>query len=111
SACGQRAEADVSAVADPNTGVSVYDSYQSSGSSWYVFGGTSVSAPIVASVSALAGRGAGPGVPYANNSASTIFDVTSGRNGRCKRDPKICTAGAGWDGPTGLGTPNGTGAF
>jgi subtilase family serine protease len=108
--CGRRAEADVSAVADPNTGVSVYDSYGSTnGTNWYVFGGTSVAAPIVASVSALAGHGAGPGVPYAH--ASSLYDVTSGRNGRCKRDPKICNAGSGWDGPTGLGTPNGLGAF
>ena len=48
-------EADVSAIADPNTGVSVYDSYGSSGGlNWYVFGGTSVASPIIASVYALA---------------------------------------------------------
>jgi hypothetical protein len=43
----------LSAVADPNTGVAVHDSYQSSGRQ--VFGGTSVSSPIIASVFALAG--------------------------------------------------------
>ena len=108
--CPRRAEADVSAVADPNTGVSVYDSYASTnGTNWYVFGGTSVAAPIVASVSALAGNGAGPGVPYTRT--SSFFDVTSGHIGRCRRDPKICNAGTGWDGPTGIGTPNGIGGF
>jgi hypothetical protein len=54
--CGKRAVADVSADADPNTGVSVYDTYASQGmSGWLVFGGTSVASPIVASVCRLAG--------------------------------------------------------
>jgi hypothetical protein len=39
-----------------------------------------------------------------------LNDVTSGSNGSCS--PTIlCTAGPGWDGPTGWGTPNGIGAF
>ena len=43
--CAKRAMADVSAVADPNTGVAVYDSTPNQGSSgWLVFGGTSASA-------------------------------------------------------------------
>jgi len=46
--CGKRTVADVAAVADPNTGVAVKDSYGSSG--WLVFGGTSVAAPLIASV-------------------------------------------------------------
>jgi len=98
-ACASRAESDVSAVADPYTGVAVYDTYGSA------------SAPIVAAVYALAGT---PGAsdypaayPYANPAA--LFDVTSGNNGAC--GPPGCAAGAGWDGPTGLGTPNGTAAF
>jgi subtilase family serine protease len=108
--CSRRAVADVSAIADPSTGVSVFDSFQQAG--WLVFGGTSVSAPIVASVYALAGTpsaGSTPGsFPY--DHTSSLFDVTSGSNGRC-RTAVLCTAGAGWDGPTGLGTPNGTAAF
>ena len=49
--------ADVSAVANPATGVAVYDSFPYQGTSgWMVFGGTSVSAPIVAGVYALAGN-------------------------------------------------------
>src|ERR1035437_1841013 len=51
--CSNRAEADVSAVADPNTGLAVFDTYQAPG--WQVYGGTSASSPIIASVYALAG--------------------------------------------------------
>ena len=110
--CSKRAEADVSAVADPNTGVSVYDSYSSGGfRGWLVFGGTSVASPIIASVYALAGGEpagqTGAVLPY--NHASSLNDVTIGSNGSC--GTKVCNAGSGWDGPTGLGTPNGIGAF
>ena len=107
--CARRTVADVSAVADPNTGVSVYDSTRYQGASgWMVFGGTSVAAPIVAGVYALAGGGAAPSYPYGHSSA--LWDVTSGSNGSCSVR-YLCTATAGYDGPTGLGTPNGTGAF
>src|SRR5262249_55618377 len=63
-ACGtKRADADVSAVADPNTGVAIYDNTPYyGGTGWYQIGGTSLSAPLVAAVYALAG-GAG-GVAY-----------------------------------------------
>jgi hypothetical protein len=107
--CARRAEADVSAVADPNTGVAVYQTYGESG--WVVYGGTSVSSPIIASVYALAGTPAAGSYPasYLYAHPSSLFDVTSGSNGTC--GAPICTAGAGWDGPTGLGTPNGTTAF
>ena len=103
--CTKRAVADVSAVADPNTGVAVrYNG------SWLVFGGTSVAAPIIAGVYGLAGNAASidNNFPYAHS--SSLFDVTSGSNGSCPTS-QWCTARTGWDGPTGLGTPNGTGAF
>jgi subtilase family serine protease len=110
SGCSHRTVADVSAVADPNTGVSVYDTYSTSG--WLVFGGTSVASPIIASVYALAGNTATvtyPTVtPYSN--ASSLNDITSGSNGTCGTS-YLCNAGSGYDGPTGLGTPNGVGAF
>jgi hypothetical protein len=110
SACTRRATADVSAVADPNTGVAVYQTY--GGSGWAVYGGTSASAPLIASVYALAGTpGAAekpPSDPYAHT--GNLFDVTSGSNGSCS-PATLCKGGAGWDGPTGLGTPNGTAAF
>ncbi|MHB8452712.1 MAG: hypothetical protein ACYDAQ_20000, partial [Mycobacteriales bacterium] len=112
-----RAVADVSADANPNTGVSVYDSYSYQGlKGWLVFGGTSVASPIIASVYALAGNASlatGANLPYAGavstGTSPTINDVTTGSNGSCGTD--LCNAGPGWDGPTGLGTPDGTGAF
>jgi subtilase family serine protease len=114
SVCAKRATADVSAVADPNTGVSVYDTYASflfGSSGWLVFGGTSVASPIIASVYALAGNTSqAPGFPYSHT--LSLNDVTSGSNAGligCGND--LCTAGVGWDGPTGLGTPNGIAAF
>jgi hypothetical protein len=108
--CTRRTVADVSAVADPATGVAVYDQFGSGG--WTVFGGTSVSSPIIASIYALASPPAA-GVypvqyPYADPGA--LFDVTSGSNGTCS-PAYLCTAEVGYDGPTGLGTPNGVAAF
>jgi subtilase family serine protease len=109
--CAKRTVADVSAVADPATGVNVYDSTAYQGrSGWLVFGGTSASAPIIASVYALAGNASAVtygSYPYSH--ASALFDVTSGSNGSCGGS-YLCTATAGFDGPTGLGTPNGVGA-
>lgn len=105
--CAKRAQADVSADANPSTGVAVYDTFKNAG--WLVFGGTSVATPITASVFALAGDTAtnNPANLYAH--ASSFNDVTSGSNGGC--GAPLCVSGNGWDGPTGLGTPNGIGAF
>ncbi|MET9865299.1 S53 family peptidase [Streptomyces sp. NPDC006386] len=110
--CARRTIADVSAVADPATGVSVYDTYGADGQGWATYGGTSASAPIIAAVYALAGTpssGSYPAkFPYANTSA--LNDVTSGSNGTCATS-YFCTARTGYDGPTGWGTPQGLGAF
>jgi subtilase family serine protease len=109
--CAKRAEADVSAVADPNTGVAVYDSTPYQGfSGWQVYGGTSVASPVIASVYALAGNAATATNNYPYAHSTSFFDVTSGSNGSCSPS-QLCTARVGWDGPTGLGTPNGTGGF
>lgn len=112
SGCAKRAVADVSADADPSTGASVYDSYGYQGQKgWFRVGGTSLSAPLIASVYALAANGAGTlfgSYPYAN--VASLYDVASGSNGSCGGS-YLCTAGPGYDGPTGLGTPNGTGGF
>ncbi len=110
--CARRTVADVSAVANPSTGVAVYDStaYQSR-SGWMVFGGTSVASPVIASVYALAGNGGSVNYgssPYGHLSA--LFDVTSGSNGSCGSS-YLCTGKTGYDGPTGNGTPNGAAAF
>ena len=108
--CTRRADADVSAVANPSTGVAVFQTFGANG--WQVYGGTSVSSPIIASVYALAGTPGAGDTPaaYPYSHAASLFDVTSGSNGSCS-PAVLCTAGAGWDGPTGLGTPNGTAAF
>jgi subtilase family serine protease len=109
--CARRAVADVSADADPNTGVAVFDSTKHAGASgWLQFGGTSVSSPIIASIYALAGNAATVnfgGFPYSHTSG--LNAVTSGSNGTCGN--RLCKAGTGWDGPTGLGTPHNTTAF
>ena len=109
--CSKRAVADVSAIADPATGVAVYDSTAYQGQSgWMVFGGTSVAAPIIGGVYGLAGNASSIDNNYPYAHAGSLFDVTSGSNGSCSPS-QLCTARTGWDGPTGLGTPNGTGAF
>ncbi|MGY4922461.1 S53 family peptidase [Streptomyces sp. 900105755] len=111
--CTKRMISDVSAVADPATGVSVYDSYGVT-AGWYTFGGTSVSAPIIAGVYALAGTpasGTYPAqYPYDYAGTSSLNDVTSGSNGSCSVS-YYCTATTGYDGPTGWGTPEGITAF
>jgi subtilase family serine protease len=128
SGCAKRIVADVSAVADPATGVAVYDTANSCGSSswcdllislglatgadgWVQVGGTSAASPIIASVYALAGNTAQisyGSYPYSHT--LSLNDVTSGSTSTCS-PAYLCTAEPGYDGPTGLGTPNGTGAF
>jgi hypothetical protein len=146
--CGSlRASADVSAVADPTSGVNVYDSipypYEEAGEKlttvphWVPIGGTSVASPIIASMFALAGGAHGVDYPaktlYSHIASPLLHDVDSGGNGECQgeylscsgslsplstRFPLDCGAGAwicnattGYDGPTGVGTPDGVGAF
>jgi len=105
--CSRRTIADVSAVADPNTGVAVrYNG------AWAVYGGTSVSSPIIAAVYGLAGNGSSVNYgsyPYLH-AAKHLYDVKSGSNGSCGGS-YLCTAKPGYDGPTGLGTPKKTAAF
>jgi subtilase family serine protease len=118
--CSRRTVADVAAVADPATGVAVYDSFGSTGgANWLVFGGTSVAAPVIAAVYAVAGTtlpAARASSSYITPTPTSLFDVTSGSNGRCstRRTANLaylCTGESAYDGPTGNGTPNGTGAF
>jgi subtilase family serine protease len=109
--CGKRIVADVSAVADPNTGVAIYDTYSSDGG-WNELGGTSAASPIIASTYALADDVASGSNPaeYPYEHRSDLNDVTSGSTSTCT-PAYLCTAETGYDGPTGLGTPDGTGAF
>jgi hypothetical protein len=108
--CAKRTNNDVSAVADPNTGVAVYDTFSEGG--WLEVGGTSASSPIIASTFALAGTPAAGTYPssYPYSHTANLFDVTSGSNGSCS-PAYLCTGEVGYDGTTGLGTPDGTAAF
>ncbi len=108
--CANKAIGDVSAIADPQTGVAAYNTWLDSG--WGVWGGTSVSSPIIASVYALAGTPVAGSNPesYPYEHTSDLNDVTTGSNGSCAVS-YLCHAGPGYDGPTGLGTPNGVAAF
>lgn len=110
--CIRRTVADVSADADPNTGAAVYDSVRYQGrSGWFQVGGTSLASPLIAAVYALAGNGASTidgSYPYGHKSG--LFDVNSGNNGTCGGS-YLCTGKAGYDGPSGLGTPIGTTGF
>lgn len=148
--CGSmRAVADISADADPYTGVAVYDSVPSLHETatgelvntplgWWPIGGTSVASPIIASMFALAGGAHEVEYPaatlYSHLETTGFYDVTKGGNGRCDdlysacagslepvspefpfdcgESSLICNAAPGcgdqyYDGPTGVGTPNG----
>jgi hypothetical protein len=143
--CGRgRAVADVSADADPYSGVAVHDTsewckavVEGKVVHWCTIGGTSLASPLIAAVFALAGGSGAAYYPahtlYANAAASpgSLHDVTEGSNGECllPNGPGglsgctpveaasscsarlICLAGSGYDGPTGVGTPNGLTAF
>jgi hypothetical protein len=113
--CANRAVADVAADADPTSGLATYDSLGYNGQSgWFQVGGTSLSSPLIAATYALAGTPV-PGTypvtyPYHDpNQAKDLFDITTRSDGSC--GTVLCTAGPGWDGPTGLGTPDGVAAF
>jgi hypothetical protein len=111
SGCSGRTQADVSAVADPETGVMVYWN----GAMYYGFGGTSAAAPIIAATFALAGGPKAGTYPasYLYGDTTDLYDVVGGGNDvtyGCTTT-YFCNAVAGYDGPTGLGTPNGVGAF
>ncbi|WP_377271701.1 carboxypeptidase regulatory-like domain-containing protein [Peterkaempfera sp. SMS 1(5)a] len=110
--CANRAIADISADADPATGLGIYNSSPSFGG-WIQVGGTSLSSPLVAAMYALAGTPTPDTYPvtypYADTNAADFTDVTAGSDGPCGN--QLCNARAGWDGPTGLGTPVGVGAL
>jgi Putative Ig domain len=108
--CSRRTDNDVAADANPGTGAAVYDSYDQGG--WVEVGGTSEAAAIIAATYALAGPAASGRYPaeFLYQHASDLYDITNGSDGTCSVS-YLCAARAGYDGPTGLGTPDGTGAF
>ncbi len=134
--CGEkRAVADVAADADIYTGVAVYDStpYGKVPPGWATANGTSLASPLIAAVFALAGGSGGVEYPaktlYENE--GSLHDVESGSDGECAERPTseglsactmgeegteckeqaICVAGPDYDGPSGVGTPDGLGGF
>ncbi len=110
--CQSRTLNDVAAVADPATGVVVRDTFGQPG--WIEVGGTSASTPLITGIYALAGKPKVRTYPaeYSYLRPGHLFDVTTGGNGPCPSTrPYLCTAGPGYDGPTGLGTPNGIVGF
>jgi hypothetical protein len=108
--CSERTDNDVAAVAAVETGVSVRIDHQ-----WEVFGGTSVASPLFAGIEAhesAAVRSLGAQALYEN--PGSLFDVTEGFNwdplnghSECAPNEYLCNAEVGYDGPTGLGTPDG----
>jgi PKD repeat protein len=143
----KRAVADISADADPYTGVAFYDSttiVEKKGGGygpidWGTVGGTSLASPLIAATAALVGGSGGVEYPaktlYENRvkSPASLHDIGSGSNGECSKSydyetglsgctaleeaesscksEAICLAGPGYDGPSGVGTPDGIGAF
>ena len=115
--CPYRTASDVAAVADPDTGVAEYDSYGPYGP-WFVAGGTSAAAPLVAGIYGLAenasAQDAARSLYPAGAARSHLNDITSGFNGVCSSaafSSYLCVARRGYDGPSGNGTPHGIGAF
>jgi hypothetical protein len=120
--CLNRTENDVSAVADPNSPVWVYDSYPSAflaTPDWVPEGGTSASSPIIAAVYALAGTPTAGTYPasylYQSGHSADLYSVTSGFDGYCQPAYQCSAAhdytGTTYNGPTGWGTPDGIAAF
>jgi len=106
--CSNRVANDVSAVA---TNVAMYDTYGYGG--WVEVAGTSISSPLNGSVFGLAGNSTsqdGGKTFWLKKHHKYLNDVTTGHNGSCT-PAYLCTGEVGYDGPTGWGTPNGTGAF
>ncbi|MGN6793215.1 MAG: S53 family peptidase [Streptosporangiaceae bacterium] len=111
-ACPGRTVADVAAVA---WNIAIFNK---NWGGWVRVGGTSVSAPLIAGVYGLAGNASSirPGFEYQHKAA--LFDVSHGNNAWFDPQPKVvcgnsylCVARKGYDAPTGLGTPDGIGAF
>jgi subtilase family serine protease len=104
--CANRTVADVAVVGNPQTGVAVYNTTAAqSQRGWGVYGGTSVGAPIIAAMYTIAGD-APSGASHAYSNEAAFFGVVSGNNGKCS-PAYLCTAGIGYNGPGGVGTPDG----
>lgn len=111
----RRGVPDVSANANPSTGLAMYQN-----GVWSTAGGTSASTPVWAALVAIADQMAGHSLGFLNpalyhlaNSpryAQDFHDITVGNNSQVVNDANIqgYNAGTGWDAITGLGSPNAT---
>jgi subtilase family serine protease len=110
--CARRMANDIAAVASPSTGVAVYGPTGSgTASGWMIFGGTSVGAPLIGGIyGAVAASPNGAQKIWQSAGGAALNDITSGSNGTCS-GTYFCTAGVGYDGPSGNGSPAGIGAF
>lgn len=113
-----RAMNDVAFNADPNTGQYIYVTPPGGTGAWGVYGGTSLATPqwaglfaVVNAQRLLAGKAllGDPHVAIYDNIgdvsasyAADFFDITIGDDGSCSD----CSAGVGYDLPTGFGTPD-----
>lgn len=108
--CPMRMGNDLAADGDPDTGLAVYNTYVTSYPGWYVAGGTSLSAPLIAGMYALAGNAATiVGASYAYQNTTGLWPITIGSNATSCSPAYFCTAGTGYNGPGGMGAPNGLG--
>lgn len=113
--CPGRTTTDVSAV---GWNLSIYDSSLTPPNGpWLTVGGTSASAPLIAGIYALAGNATTIAPRHLYQHHSAFYDITTGSNALlgssqnlCGND-YLCVGKPGYDAPTGLGTPHGTGAF
>jgi subtilase family serine protease len=108
----RRGVPDVSADADPDTGLAVYIN------GWTQGGGTSASAPFWSAITAIANQMAGHPLGFLNSAlyklaassayARDFHDITSGNNSRNVGGTFIqgYSAMPGWSAVTGLGTPD-----
>jgi subtilase family serine protease len=113
---GYRGTPDVSYNANPGTGYAIYDSVGINGySGWFQVGGTSAGTPQWAGLFAIANSlRAAARKSNLSSTNTTVYSlakatptadfhpVTQGTNGKCGT---LCTALAGYDYVTGLGTP------
>lgn len=108
--CSRRTVADVAALANPNTGAWVYDTFGASG--LYVAGGTSVATALVSALYGVVNTGSSdtlaPGAVLYSAGSGAFYKVSAGSNSSCGN--YLCSAAEssnGYNGPTGLGTPGG----
>lgn len=111
--CSNRTMNDIAVVADPSTGMAVYDSILDGvRGGWTIVGGTSIGAPIVSSIIAMSKH---PGLfagahRFYEAKRDSYFAITAGSNGICAIT-YLCNAAAGYSAPVGLGSPHGDHAF